>query len=39
MVKLKTLCWAVYVNIKGGLHSDVVTTSFSAATICCGCSV
>ena len=34
MVKLETLCWLVYVNIKGGLHSDVVTTLFSTATIC-----
>ena len=39
MVKLETLCWLVLVNIKGGLHSDVVTTLFSTVTICCDGSV
>ena len=39
MVKLETLCWAVNVNMKGGLHSDVVATLFSTATICSPCSV
>ena len=33
MVKTETLCWLI-VSTKGGIHSDVVTTSFSIATIC-----
>ena len=39
MIKLETLCWLVYVNIKGGLHSSAVMKLFSAATICSPCSV
>ena len=34
MVKLETLCWLVYVSIKGGLHSDAVPILFSTAAIC-----
>ena len=38
-MKFKILCWLVYVNIKGGLHSEEVSTLFSTATICSPCSV
>ena len=34
MIKLETLRWAINCNIKGGLHSDVVSTLFSTASIC-----